>query len=147
VAGINGSGMHMNISMSSLMETPLLPARDALSSRYEFAKNVMRYARDICLALNSSVNSYRRLDPAFELQTRSRCPAGTGVSWFAYRRVTCAVLYRGTFGCARCQPVLGHIRLAPGRHWDYESQPVSMEGVLPATISRHWTISTTASRF
>ncbi|MFA7685323.1 MAG: glutamine synthetase family protein [Candidatus Gracilibacteria bacterium] len=69
IAGMNGSGMHMNISLSKggvnlFWEKE---SHDKLSPvAHMFLTGILYYANDICLAMNSSVNSYRRLDPAFE---------------------------------------------------------------------------------
>lgn len=69
IAGMNGSGMHINISMSENGKNIFYSgdSKDHMSDRaHRFITGVLYYAREICLALNSSVNSYRRLDPAFE---------------------------------------------------------------------------------
>lgn len=69
VTGINGSGMHTNLSVSQ-NETNLFydaQGRDQLSSfAWDFIGRILNYAPDICLLLNPSVNAYRRLDPHFE---------------------------------------------------------------------------------
>ncbi len=69
VPGINGSGMHMNISMNKKGENVFYDEKGewGLSDQaHNFANGILTYATDICLGLNSSVNSYRRLDPNFE---------------------------------------------------------------------------------
>lgn len=112
-AGLNGSGMHMNVSISSgkvsenspsaalsgnsdprvrtestlRSEFPCRLASGGFSETLDEGKNlfydengknklsdyawrfitgVMYYASDLCLVMNSSVNSYRRLDPKYE---------------------------------------------------------------------------------
>ncbi len=69
VTGVNGSGMHTNMSLSrggkNLFWEP--KGRDGLSSLgWEFIQRILDSGDEICLVLNASVNSYRRLDPHFE---------------------------------------------------------------------------------
>ena len=69
VAGINGSGMHCNMSLSQKGKNIFYDAQgeDGLSKKgWDFVDRLLNSANDICLALNSSVNAYRRLDPHFE---------------------------------------------------------------------------------
>jgi glutamine synthetase len=69
VAGVNGSGMHSNLSLSQGGKNLFHDAKgkDGLSkTAWDFLSRILGGARDICLILNSSVNSYRRLDPHFE---------------------------------------------------------------------------------
>lgn len=66
IANINGSGMHMNISVSKA-GTNLFSGADGLSDfAQNFATSILYHAKDLCLILNPSVNSYRRLDRRFE---------------------------------------------------------------------------------
>src|SRR5512147_2377542 len=69
VVGVNGSGMHTNVSVSkdgkNLFWDP--KGEEKLSKfGYEFLDRILTHGNDICLLLNSSVNAYRRLDPHFE---------------------------------------------------------------------------------
>ena len=67
--GINGSGMHTNMSLSKGGKNIFYDAKgkDGLSKiAWDFISRVLNHASEICLVLNSSVNSYRRLDPHFE---------------------------------------------------------------------------------
>lgn len=69
IMGINGNGMHTNISLAkngkNLFYDP--EGQENLSGfAREFVSRVLNHAPEICLVLNSSVNSYRRLDPHFE---------------------------------------------------------------------------------
>ncbi|MFH1284054.1 MAG: glutamine synthetase family protein [Candidatus Peregrinibacteria bacterium] len=69
VQGLNGSGMHTNISMSIDGKNAFYDAagENMLSEMARrFLTGILSYANDLCLTMNSSVNSYRRLDPAFE---------------------------------------------------------------------------------
>lgn len=69
VTGVNGSGMHTNLSISR-NSTNLFwdkNGRENLSAMgWDFICRILTSALDICLILNSSVNAYRRLDPHFE---------------------------------------------------------------------------------
>src|SRR5579872_1856653 len=69
VVGVNGSGMHTNVSVSkgdkNLFWEP--GGEEKLSElAWKFVDRILTHANDMCLALNPSVNAYRRLDPHFE---------------------------------------------------------------------------------
>src|SRR3990170_590001 len=69
IAGVNGSGMHTNVSISkggkNLFWDP--KGEEKLSKfGWAFVDRILANASDICLLFNSSVNAYRRLDPHFE---------------------------------------------------------------------------------
>ena len=69
LTGINGSGMHTNMSLSKDDVNLFWDEKgaDKLSQfGWDYIKRILSSARDICLVLNPSVNSYRRLDPHFE---------------------------------------------------------------------------------
>jgi len=69
VVGINGSGAHTNISVARDGKNLFWDndGQEKLSARgWDFVDRILNSASDICLVLNASVNSYRRLDPAFE---------------------------------------------------------------------------------
>ncbi|MEK7495270.1 MAG: glutamine synthetase family protein [Patescibacteria group bacterium] len=69
VMGINGSGMHTNISIFKNNKNLFHDkgGRGQLSDlAWKFIDKILSNANDICLILNSSVNAYRRLDPHFE---------------------------------------------------------------------------------
>jgi len=69
VQGINGSGMHTNMSLSQNGKNLFYDAKGkhALSEMArKFATGILFYGQDLCLTINSSVNAYRRLDPAYE---------------------------------------------------------------------------------
>ncbi len=67
VMGVNGSGMHTNISLSKNGENIFYSKGKEISEAgLKFATGILSHAKDICLIINSSVNSYRRLDPKFE---------------------------------------------------------------------------------
>lgn len=69
VVGINGSGMHTNMSVSKDKQNLFWDqngAENLSGMAYSFINRILNVGNDICLILNSSVNSYRRLDPHFE---------------------------------------------------------------------------------
>ena len=78
VVGVNGSGMHTNVSISE-GKTNLFwdPQGQEMLSKFgwEFVDRILTHALDICLILNSSVNSYRRLDPHFEAPNQIKASA------------------------------------------------------------------------
>ncbi len=78
VAGVNGNGMHTNLSLSRDGQNLFHDAKgkDGLSaSGWEFIDRILSNAPDLCLVLNSSVNSYRRLDPAYEAPNQIKASA------------------------------------------------------------------------
>jgi len=69
VTGVNGNGMHTNLSVSKDGKNSFYQAdgTEGLSGMaWEFIDRILTSANDICLILNSSVNAYRRLDPHYE---------------------------------------------------------------------------------
>src|SRR3989338_4465324 len=69
IANINGSGMHTNFSMAKNGKNIFYQknGQDTLSElAWDFIFRILNHAPEICLILNPSVNSYRRLDPHFE---------------------------------------------------------------------------------
>lgn len=69
IVGINGSGMHTNISIAKNGKNLFYDknGRGKLSKLgWDVVNRILSNASDICLILNSSVNAYRRLDPHFE---------------------------------------------------------------------------------
>ena len=78
IAGINGSGMHCNMSLSQKGKNLFYDAQgeDGLSKKgWDFVDRLLNSANDICLVLNSSVNAYRRLDPHFEAPNQIKSSA------------------------------------------------------------------------
>ncbi len=78
IAGINGSGMHTNLSLSKNGKNIFFDPKgeDGLSPMaWEFIDKVLYSANDICLTLNPSVNSYRRLDPNYEAPNQIKSSA------------------------------------------------------------------------
>ena len=78
VTGVNGSGMHTNISVSRNDTNVFYDAKgqDGLSAEgWQFVERILSSANDICLILNASVNSYRRLDPHYEAPNQIKASA------------------------------------------------------------------------
>jgi glutamine synthetase len=78
VVGVNGSGMHTNVSVSK-GKTNLFwdeKGEEQLSPfGWSFLDRILTRALDLCLVFNSSVNAYRRLDPHFEAPNQIRASA------------------------------------------------------------------------
>jgi len=78
VVGVNGSGMHTNVSVSQ-GKTNLFWDEAGLEQLSTFGWNfldrILTHALDLCLVFNSSVNAYRRLDPHFEAPNQIRASA------------------------------------------------------------------------
>ena len=69
VTGVNGSGMHTNLSITHRGRNLFFDAKgeDKLSGTgWSFIDRLLSSAQDVCLLFNPSVNAYRRLDPHFE---------------------------------------------------------------------------------
>lgn len=70
IVGVNGSGMHINISFEREEDGTNVffgKKQHNLSERaLNFIDGILAHAEGLCLVLNPSVNSYRRLDPAME---------------------------------------------------------------------------------
>jgi glutamine synthetase len=67
--GINGTGMHVNMSLSKNGKNIFYAKngkRGLSSEAHDFISRILNHAQEMCLVLNASVNAYRRLDPHFE---------------------------------------------------------------------------------
>jgi glutamine synthetase len=78
VVGVNGNGMHTNVSISkdgkNLFWDP--KGEEKLSKLgWAFVDRILTHGNDICLMLNASVNAYRRLDPHFEAPNQIKASA------------------------------------------------------------------------
>jgi glutamine synthetase len=78
VVGVNGSGMHTNVSISkdgkNIFWDP--SGEEKLSATaWQFIDRILTHGNDICLMLNASVNAYRRLDPHFEAPNQIKASA------------------------------------------------------------------------
>jgi glutamine synthetase len=78
VVGVNGSGMHTNVSVSKDKVNLFWDEKgeEQLSaSGWDFVDRILTSALDICLIMNPSVNAYRRLDPHFEAPNQIKASA------------------------------------------------------------------------
>ena len=79
VVGVNGNGMHTNVSISDKEGKNLFwdPKGEEKLSKFAwgFVDRILTHANDICLLLNPSVNAYRRLDPHFEAPNQIKASA------------------------------------------------------------------------
>jgi glutamine synthetase len=78
VVSVNGNGMHTNVSVSKDGKNIFWDANgeERLSKfGWDFIDRILTAGDDICLLLNSSVNSYRRLDPHFEAPNQIKASA------------------------------------------------------------------------
>lgn len=71
IAGINGNGMHSNISIQEIEggKNIFFDAKGEMQlseTARLFIAGVLNRGEEICLAINPSVNAYRRLDPNYE---------------------------------------------------------------------------------
>ncbi|AQQ53682.1 type I glutamate--ammonia ligase [Planococcus lenghuensis] len=94
--GVNGSGMHMNLSLFKGNENAFLDENDEngmqlSENAYQFISGIMEHAKGFTAVTNPLVNSYKRLVPGYEApcyiawsgQNRSpliRVPASRGLS-------------------------------------------------------------------
>ena len=78
VVGVNGSGMHTNVSISKGGKNIFWdPKGDEKISKtaWQFIDRILTHGNDICLLLNASANAYRRLDPHFEAPNQIKASA------------------------------------------------------------------------
>ncbi|MBI5085641.1 MAG: glutamine synthetase [Acidobacteria bacterium] len=78
VVGVNGSGMHTNVSITKNGKNIFWDAKgEEKISRmaWQFVDRILTHGNDICLMLNPSVNAYRRLDPHFEAPNQIKASA------------------------------------------------------------------------
>jgi glutamine synthetase len=67
--GVNGSGMHVNMSLFKQDRNAFFDARDPLhlsTTARQFIAGLLRHVPEITLVLNQWVNSYKRLIPGYE---------------------------------------------------------------------------------
>jgi glutamine synthetase len=78
IAGVNGSGMHCNISLSregkNLFYDPKGEEHLSLLA-WDFIDRILSSGEEICLVLNPSVNAFRRLDPHYEAPNQIKSSA------------------------------------------------------------------------
>jgi glutamine synthetase len=78
IVGVNGSGMHTNVSITKDDKNIFWDEKglEKMSPfAWEFVDRILTHGNDTCLALNASVNAYRRLDPHFEAPNQIKASA------------------------------------------------------------------------
>ena len=78
VVGVNGSGMHTNVSITKKGKNIFYDAKgeeNMSKFAWQFVDRILTHGNDICLMLNASVNAYRRLDPHFEAPNQIKASA------------------------------------------------------------------------
>lgn len=78
VTGVNGNGMHTNLSISKGGRNIFWDAKgqDQISkTAWNFVDRILASGQEICLVLNPSVNAYRRLDPHYEAPNQIKASA------------------------------------------------------------------------
>jgi glutamine synthetase len=78
VVGVNGSGMHTNVSITKGGKNIFWDAEGTeklAPVAWDFIDRILTHGNDICLLLNSSTNAYRRLDPHFEAPNQIKASA------------------------------------------------------------------------
>ncbi len=78
VVGVNGSGMHTNVSISKNGKNLFWdPKGEEKMSKFawQFVDRILTHGNDLCLLLNPSVNAFRRLDPHFEAPNQLKASA------------------------------------------------------------------------
>jgi glutamine synthetase len=78
IVGVNGSGMHSNVSIMKGGKNMFWDPQglEKMSPcAWEFVDRILTHGNDLCLVMNSSVNSYRRLDPHFEAPNQLKASA------------------------------------------------------------------------
>lgn len=78
VTGVNGNGMHTNLSISKAGKNIFYDAKgqDSMSkAAWAFIDRILASGQELCLALNPSVNAYRRLDPHYEAPNQIKASA------------------------------------------------------------------------
>ena len=81
LSGVNGSGMHMNMSLFTEQGNAFYDAADAnqlSTTAYQFLAGVLAHVRSLTAVCNPTVNSYKRLVPGYE--------APVYVAWSASNR-------------------------------------------------------------
>ena len=87
VAGVNGNGMHCNLSIARDGKNLFYDAggENKLSKMaWDFVDRILNNAVDICLVPNPSVNAYRRLDPNYEAPNQIKASATNRASMIRF---------------------------------------------------------------
>ena len=78
VTGVNGSGMHTNVSITKEKKNLFFDAagEEKMSAMgWKFIDRSLTHGNDLCLLIIASVNAYRRLDPHFEAPNQIKASA------------------------------------------------------------------------
>jgi len=78
VSGVNGSGMHLNLSFSKGSKNVFHDAKgeEGISKAgWDTVSRILNHAQELSLILNPSVNAYRRLDPHYEAPNQIKVSA------------------------------------------------------------------------
>jgi glutamine synthetase len=78
VVGVNGSGMHTNMSISDGKTNLFWDEKgpEKLSEfGWQYIDRILTHGLDLCLIMNPSVNAYRRLDPHYEAPNQLKASA------------------------------------------------------------------------
>jgi glutamine synthetase len=78
IVGVNGTGMHSNVSITKDNKNVFWDPQglEKMSPfAWQFVDRILTHGNDLCLIFNSSVNSYRRLDPHFEAPNQLKASA------------------------------------------------------------------------
>ena len=78
IVGVNGTGMHSNVSITKDDKNMFWDPKglEKISQfAWDFIDRILTHGNDLCLIFNSSVNSYRRLDPHFEAPNQLKASA------------------------------------------------------------------------
>jgi glutamine synthetase len=78
IDGINGSGMHVNMSLSKNGKNVFCDEKDSLGlskEAYNFIAGVLNHVKGMTLLTNPLVNSYKRLVPGYEAPVYLACSA------------------------------------------------------------------------
>ena len=91
VVGVNGSGMHTNVSVSSdgknIFWDP--KGKERLSAfGWEFIERILTHGTDICLMLNSASTHIAGSIRTSKRRIKSKLRRSTAARWFAYRSAT-----------------------------------------------------------
>ena len=120
VVGVNGSGMHTNMSISKGRTNLFWDPKgvEKLSPfGWEFIDRILTHALDICLILNPSVNAYRRLDPHFEAPNQIKASSTDRGSMVRIPIGKSQLHARGdALGCSRRQPLSHAVLDLQNRH-------------------------------
>lgn len=99
IQGINGSGMHTNTSLADTLGNNVFfdqTTNNKLSTvAHQFISGILKYAKEMCLITNPTINSYKRLVPGYE--------APCYISWSEQNRSTMIRIPASRFNATRVE--------------------------------------------